>query len=162
MDRTIIVDDPEEQFGDRLEWAEKQHEGAVEDGLTNDVAYFEAYIEELQDRLEELQEGGISEETLLDEYYTAKEEWDQIEDPTEDDMSSVARADVAKHVLKGIFDHGAVQIGNVASASSDGDGEITLVGENGDAVKIEIQDEEDALSKADLFLQEAGYSVDVL
>jgi len=162
MDRTITVDEPGEQLSARLEWAEEQREGAAQDGVANDVAYFEAYKEELQDRLEVLQDSGISEQTLIDEYYTAKEKWDEIEDPTRDDMSCAARVDVAKHLLETIFGHGPVEIGEIVRASSDGDGRIKIVGEDGDTVNIEIQDEEDALARADLFLKEAGYSVDML
>jgi len=162
MDRTIIVDDPEEQFSERLEWAEEQRVGAAQESANTDVAYYEAYQEELKDRLEALQDGGISEQALIDEYHTAKEEWDEIEDPTEDDMSCAARVDVTKHVLEGVFGHGPVEIGHVVRASSDGDGRITLVGKNGNTADIEVINEEDALARADLFLQEAGYSVDDL
>jgi len=162
MDRTIIVDDPEEQFSGRLEWAEKQREGAAEDSVNNDVAYFEAYQEELKERIQELQDGGISEQALIDDYHTAKEEWDEIEDPSEEDMSCAARLDTAKHVLEGVFGHGAVDVGHVVRASSDGNGEIELVGKTGNTVKIQVINEEDALARADLFLREAGYSVDDL
>lgn len=162
MDRTIIVDDPEEQFSDRLEWAEEQRAGAAEDGVNIDVAYFEAYQEELRGRIEALQNGGISEQSLIDEYHTAKEEWEEIEDSTEDDMSFAARVDVTKHILEGIFGHGAVDIGHVVEASSNGNGEIKLTGKKGNTVKIQVINEKDALARADLFLKEAGYSVDDL
>ena len=161
-DRTIIADNPREELSHRLEWAEQQRGGAAQDGVTVDVAYFEAYENVLTDYLDTLAQSGLSEDDLLDTHETARDEWEEIEEKTEDNVVHAARADASKHILEAFFGHGAVELGETHMASVYSDGMVKFVGEDGTPVTMVVQDEQDALEKADVFLQQAGHSVDEL
>jgi hypothetical protein len=158
MDRTISIEKAEEQFRDRLQWAEKQRAGAAADGVSIDVAYFEAYRKHLKELLEPLGNGGLSESELKDERRSACEEWQRIENPDEKDMEYVARRDAAKHILQRCFGY-AISIGKIVRGSTCEDGQVRLIDDDGREITVTVEDNGDALSVADLFLRKAGYSV---
>jgi len=161
VDRTIIVENPEDKLSDRLEWAEEQREGAQAEGVTVDVVYFEAYKRVLVDLLEDLHTDGLSEAGLYQRHQTRREEWEDAE-KSPDTVEHAAVADATKHVLDAFFGYGVTELGEVSNSTVYDDGTVQFVGEDGDAVRLQIRDEDDALAKADLFLHEAGRSIDDL
>jgi len=161
-DRTIIADNPREELSHRLEWAEQQRGGAAQDGVTVDVAYFEAYENVLTDYLDTLTQSGLSEDELLDTHEIARDKWEEIDEKTEDNVVHAARADATKHILEAFFGHGTVELGDTQMATVYDDGTVRFVGEDGTPVTMTVQNEGDALAKADLFLRQADHSVDKL
>jgi len=158
MDRTISLDDPKEQLAPLVKWAERERKAAAHEGNEQDEAYFANYGKELSQWIDSLKD-GVAESRLQRTVQSADSEWERVEDPQEADMAYPAKRDAANQILAEVFGHGLTKMGRIVRGSNGEDGEIKLVGETGDVVTIAVKNKAEALSNADRFLREAGYSV---